>query len=132
MAEENGHKPVFDFDDVSYGWSRDWMKAVSELGATTTLIDAPMAEGISDIDKHRVTLAKVEAVERLDSLISRRDQLVCDVLVDVPREWLVKGAPLEIDWRCADSLRYIKSRKINDLIVSMQEAQSAYAENSKN
>lgn len=118
-------QPTFDFSNISYKWSKEWARIVMRLDVDSTLIDNPARP---DADPEQVAALKVkrlEALDRWDDLVSLRDAMLCEVLVSVPREWLVADAPDEIDWHDPANLgAYLLQSRIADLITAMSEART--------
>lgn len=121
--QTNGSEPkaTFDFSRVGYGWSKQFMRVDARMAHLMTLLDAPEAEDISDFDQKRLLVARAEAVGEIPDLVDDRDRLVAQVLVDVPRAWLMPNAPDVLDWSALESLEYL--RDINDLMDALREAQ---------
>jgi hypothetical protein len=113
-------KPVFDFSEVGYRWQRDYMKVTMTAARASTLIDNPAREDITPTEKAALTLAKLNAVDEFEASIARRDELISQVIVSIPRHWLTKDAPGEIDWRDPDNLGYL--RDIGQLLMALTEA----------
>lgn len=47
-------------------------------------------------------------------------KLIVDVLIDVPREWLLPDAPEKIDWSNVDSLDYIQASYYGEIIEQVR------------
>ena len=72
-----------------------------------------------------LTVAKAEALGRLDEIEARREALLSEVLVSVPRDWLVEDAPEGLDWRKAESLDWLLDVQFQPLIEAMAEARNS-------
>jgi len=118
-------QPTFDFSNISYGWSKRWASIVMKIDVDSALIDNPARP---DADPELVAQLRVKRLEALngwDDLVTQRDALLCEVLVSVPRGWLVLDAPDEIDWHNPDSLgQYLLESRIADLLNAMAEARN--------
>lgn len=123
MTGANGEKPTFDFGDVSYKWARKMTSISSKLMLTGFTIGAAAKETASEEDRSRLLQAQVQAMENVDALIDERDDLIAQVLVDVPRAWLISTAPAKIDWKDRASLEWIRADRFNDLTLALNEAQ---------
>jgi hypothetical protein len=97
VADEE--KPVFDFDDVS--WADE--KAVSLA---------------------RSQLRNAESLEQTVSAFGGMEIYMSKCVVSIPRSWLVKSAPAEIDWSDPQSFNYVKGVLFQDLMKALNEAQA--------
>lgn len=125
MSEGNGSKPTFNFDRVPYKWARQFGQVFAQLNLSATLMDAPVRGDATEDDKARIRQAKLEAMEGFDELVSKRDELICRVLVDVPRDWLIDDAPEAIDWSDPANLQdYLQMNRMDDLLTELGEARN--------
>ena len=118
-AEE---RPVFDFSEVSYGWSKEYNRVVFKIEADGALIESNVRDGVDPEDAAALRAAKLEAMAGWDDLISERDRLMVMPLVSVPRTWLVKDAPGDITWDGAECLEWLRGNRIGDLVAALGEA----------
>lgn len=116
-----GTKPEFDFTRVGYGWAKKWSRVNARLNTLEAVVYAPEAEGLSAFDKKRLAIARAEYLGELPAATDERDTLFVEVLVSVPQEWLMPGAPTNLDWSDITSLEWLRS--MPDLLTSMGEAQ---------
>lgn len=122
-------KPTFDYGRVGSEWREAFqenMSAVSE--ATFTIQRQPhLREPIEPdddadeeaIDRYNAALDKYDAAmqafyEKRDAAMTlikesptTQKQLMAQVLVDVPRAWLLDDAPADIDWSNPDNLKFV-------------------------
>ena len=71
---------------------------------------------------------KLEAENQ--ALEAERDSLIAQVLVSVPREWLIEGAPEDIDWKNPDNLYdFVLESRYNDLFFGVVRARLDEAKN---
>ncbi len=101
MTEQNG-VPQFDFSDLS--WGDD--KLASEISIKTR-----KAQMENDVEGIREALFALE-------------QYMAKVTVYVPREWLVKSAPADIDWSDPSSMNYLRAPSMNMLREAMEKAKT--------
>jgi hypothetical protein len=106
--------PVFDFENVSRKWEKQWRKVNVDLTATAQLIEAD-STGADD---------KIMAVRSIDDIDAIREKLLSQIVVSIPREWLVKDAPKDIDWSDVASFDWLKMGKFNDLVASVSAERS--------
>lgn len=119
---ETEEQPVFDFSEVSYGWSKEYNRVVFKIESDGALIDSRGREGISPEEAEALRAAKLEAMAGWDDLISERDRLLVMPLVSVPRTWLVTSAPEEITWDGPEALLWLRGNRIGDLISALNDA----------
>ena len=77
-------------------------------------IAKPMPTDPVAIDAHYKAVD--EALDFLNELSDMQAKLVAQVLVDVPREWLIAGCPDDIDWSDFNSLDYVQEPRYADLL----------------
>ena len=119
-----------DFSEVSRRWGQEWHTLDSQMQQWTAVIFAEPKDDLTDEQSEAIRLGKLDAHQKLEELIVRRNELAAMVVVDVPREWLVKDAPAEIDWGNPDNLLdYVKEVHNTDLLTGITFARIA---NSKN
>lgn len=106
--------PVFDFTN---GYSHKEARENDLKMKRLRFLDMQLAKGqFETLEAFEAALATYnELVTVLDSFISR-------VLVSVPREWLVPGAPEIIDWSKPDSLSWLNQDWYQDLMEAAVEA----------
>lgn len=124
MAEK-ASKPVFDFRRVTRRWSKEWRQVSAELVQIGVLLENPARPDLTADELRTLTMAKAEALGRLDEIEEQRERLLCEVLVSVPREWVADDAPEGLDWRKAESLDWLLDVKFQPLIEAMAEARNS-------
>lgn len=126
MSKGNGHVPApeFDFSEVSYGWAKQYSKVMARLAATGALIEEKAKNDITPEERAALKAARLEALAGWDELIEERDSLLVMPLVSVPREWLVKSAPEDIDWSDVKSLDWLRGDRLEALMTALNEART--------
>lgn len=117
-------KPVFDFVGINRLWGKAWRRNSTALVDAATVLEAQPKPDLSAEDMLRVSLAKIEALKKIDELDEQRDRLIAQVLVSVPREWLSDDAPTNIDWKDADNLNFLLEDKVEALLSELGEARN--------
>lgn len=113
MTETNGAKPTFDFSRVSH---RD-SKAMGRLQLRLQRLMAKMNDAeLLDEDEFEASM------DKLTALITETEQFIANALVDVPRDWLVTGAPDNLNWNDAESLNWVQSHRMDQLREALIEA----------
>lgn len=57
------------------------------------------------------------AMERVDQAMSDIQAMIASLVIDIPRSWLVEGAPEAMDWSDAASLDWLEAARFNDLLA---------------
>lgn len=108
-ATPTDEQPVFDFDALSWGDS-------VRLGQFYYKLQAIIREANDD----------PAAAEKITDAMTEIHRLLAVVTVSVPRAWLIRGAPTQIDWAdAANYPKYVQSRKAQALIVAASTAMNA-------
>jgi len=129
LVIKKGDQPTFDYNRVGTSWREEFTKSLNDVAeagmvAQRPLTARPPTEIDSDaddetVDKYNAALEKYD--KAVDAYYEKRDaamalireapelqkRLMAQVLVDVPRAWLLDEAPDIIDWSNPDNLKYI-------------------------
>ena len=116
MTKNNSDKPVFDIGSQNYGSLKDMSIAQAQAMRVQAVMMA-MAD-----DPKSVSFADIPRPDELKEIYNALDQHLCNVLVSVPQDWLVAGAPSDLDWAQVDSLDWVRSDRIGDLRDAMRLA----------
>lgn len=119
MSKGNGIEPRFDFSQVSRRWSKRFIETMTGVSEVTLALED------SADDARR----QVELLRNIQQLSEEQEALLCAVLVDVPRDWLTKDAPAEIDWSDVTSLDYVLDVKSAALFQALQIARQGQSKN---
>lgn len=121
-----------DFSEVSRRWAHEWMKMDGEIQQWAAVQMGDGRDDLSDEEQEKLNAGKLEAAIKMNELLDRRNELAAMVLVSVPREWLVKDAPDEIDWSDPENLLdYVKDKHNHDLLAGITRARMREAKNSQ-
>lgn len=107
MTANTTEKPTFDFSEMSWAES----KAISINQARIF-----RAQQVNDAD------ALAEGFAAMQAILAR-------TVINVPRAWLIRSAPEQIDWRDPVAFDLVRADRMMHLIRAMVEAQG---EDSKN
>lgn len=128
MADE---RPTFDFGRVSRQWNRKFARTIQRATELSIDLQRPAPEKAS-ADELNAHLDRMKAaMGQLESVATEQSELIAQVLVDVPRGWLLKDAPEEIDWSLADNLDWLRADCYQKLVAMVQSGE-AMQEASKN
>jgi hypothetical protein len=116
MPDTPAPAPVFDFENVSRRWEKQWRKANIELTATAQMIES---ENVAYDDK-------LMAIRSLTDFDEVREKLLSQIVVSIPREWLVKSAPKDIDWSDVTAFDdWLQVGRFKDLVEAVNMDRSA-------
>lgn len=96
-----GEKPVFDLSELS------WKDSKALTAAQMRVKGA----------------AEAGDWERLEQGFAEMQQFLARVVVSIPREWLVKSAPADVDWSDPASFDLLRAKRMNDVLKLLNEAQ---------
>jgi hypothetical protein len=74
----------------------------------------------------QMRLAQAQASRDIDGIeagFAGIERQLARVVVDVPRDWLIEGAPEQIDWSDPDSFNWLRSNRMTTLLEAFAEAQ---------
>lgn len=127
MSEEkqkNEPQPTFDFSRVSRKWNQAFVASISKATRAQTAMLRPLP-GDADEDATQRHYDRVEqAINDLEALMEEQAALIAQVLVDVPREWLIEGAPDGLDWGQTASLDWIQSGRYSEILEMVQSGEA--------
>ncbi|MCZ7540507.1 MAG: hypothetical protein M5U29_11465 [Anaerolineae bacterium] len=111
-------KPEFDFSGLSH---RD-SKALGRTQLRLQRLTAQLADsvGLSD-DEFEAKM------DQLDELVTEAEEVISRILVSVPHDWLVPGAPDDLNWRDVTALEWLRSDKMTELREAAIEARDPQA-----
>lgn len=132
MSKENGTtpQPEFDLSQVNRNWRKRWVETtirVTELQAALATLEQPDGEDAQAAQAW--ALKQVQAMREIQALAETQGELLAQVLVSIPREWLSADAPEELDWHDPESLGYVLEARYVELVQGLTLARR---ENSKN
>lgn len=124
MSNENGARPQFDFSRVSRKWNKEFSASIAKVTKAQIAMQRPAPVGDdAAIQAHYDRMDA--AVDMLQTVADEQAALVCAVLVDVPRAWLIDGAPDDLDWDDPESLDWIRADKYQDILMQIQTGEAA-------
>lgn len=99
-------QPTFDFSNFSYKQSR----ALGRLTLRLQRLTSQLADSSGmDDDEFDAKL------DEMDKLSDEALGYVARLVVDVPRSWLVDGAPKTLDWSNVSALEWLRNDKMQEL-----------------
>lgn len=112
------------FSNVTRRWMREWRQVTTEIMQIGILLNTPARDDLTVEEMRALQVGIAEATGQLDGLEARRDKLLAEVLVEVPREWLAESAPEKLDWSDPASLDWVLFDKYEQLMVAMMEGRT--------
>lgn len=85
-------------------------------------IAKPIPANPAAVDAHYKAVD--EALDFLNELSDKQAELVAQVLVDVPREWLIAGSPELIDWSDFRSLDFVQEPRYADILEFIRSGEA--------
>lgn len=125
-------EPKFNLSCVSRKWSKDWLLVNTSIQRNQMLLSSSISDEATPAQRATLQSAQLEAFDRMPELIAQQERLLADVLVSVPREWLVPDAPQNLDWSNPESLNWLQEIYYSDLLTALTNERSGVRENSKN
>ena len=124
MKKPEGEQPTFDYSGAGMGWRDQFNESLTAVAEAQEILNRRLPKSISDEDSDSYDEEKVQAFYyRRDAAFAaikaaptQQKELMAQVLVDVPRSWLLEDAPKEIDWSDPDSLKYVSYDGYNKLL----------------
>ena len=95
--KKKAEKPTFYFGKVGKSWGREFARTERQMEAE-------------------------EDPEAREALLDHRDELLTEVILDIPKSWLRDDAPDGLDWSDAANLEWIQAPMYGALIEAMSEA----------
>lgn len=131
MSKENGttSQPEFDLSQVSRRWRLRWTETMLQVTELQAGLLAAVDEGLEGPGAQQRMREQVQVMRAIQALAEEQAGLLAQVLVSVPREWLTKDAPEELDWSDPESQGYILETRYAELVQGLTLARR---ENSKN
>lgn len=110
-------QPTFNFKKVKRKWVREFQRVDVKLHRVSLRMQA-LYEGDATDEEIEAVMGEADAAE------AAQDAMLCEVLVDVPREWLAEGAPKKIDWTDPAALEWLAVNRRGSLVMAMTVALS--------
>ena len=136
MGAENGTgpEPVFDFSGINRTWGKRWMRRINRASDLQVEL-AELEDQRDDLpeDQQVAAMKRLTVVlHELETIGEEQEQLIAQVLVSVPREWLSDDAPKDLDWSKSESLDWVLEVEYPTLVQALQTARQQSSKNSAN
>lgn len=116
-------KPTFDFTKVSRQWSKAMSASIQKATRAQLTLMRPAPTGNSDAIQAHYN-AQSEALDIVENISDEQAALVAQVLTNVPREWLIEGAPEALDWSNIDSFDWIQEPCYGEILNMIQSGEA--------
>ena len=122
-------EPRFNFSRVSRRLAKRFSRVQIEMAQRALIIGADARPDLTAAEQQTLNQGRIEAADRIFQLEDERDALLCEVLEYVPADWLVEGAPDNLDWHDVESLDWVQAGKFDELLQTVGSARQASAKN---
>lgn len=127
--ENNGNdeQPVFDFDELSWGDSKDVTRLISKVGAISAKAQALNAMNTDELSAAQLDKRQRDIEANDAALVDAMDgiqKFMAAVVISIPQSWLVRRAPDNPDWNDPASFDYLRSSRFMDLVAAFQGAEA--------
>ena len=131
--KKQGRKPndlpevTCDFSAISRAWGKEWDTLfATEAGLRASLYVIPDGDEVDDDWAEE----RVQIAYDLKNIPIRQDELMTQVLRDVPSYYLLPNAPADIDWSKVASIdNYVAELRIEDLRNAVARARFEASKN---
>ena len=111
---------VFDFSRVGRTWNRDFLKSMSKASRAQLVLNRTLPDDATDEEADELFAKQEKALDDLDNLSDEQAGMLAQVLVSVPDDWLIEGAPQDLNWSDVASLDYIQADKYAELFGKLR------------
>ncbi len=121
---EDEPKPTFDFTKVSRQWSKSFSESVQKATKVQIALERPKPQttDYTTLQIYYDTLDK--AADESTLAADEQAKLIAQVLIDVPREWLLATAPDVIDWSDEKNLDFIQEPRYVEILQMIQSGEA--------
>lgn len=117
-------KPTFDFTKVGRQWSQQMNETIVMATKTQIALNRPAPTGADNAALQAYYDALDHAADYLRCAGDEQAKLVTQVLVDVPREWLLVDAPADLDWSVLASLDWVQEHYYVEILGMIQSGEA--------
>lgn len=124
-------RPVFDFSRVGKKWQDEFQASAETATRAGFTIQRPIRtrkadetdEAYSDYVQAFYD-AKDAAVGQVSTMQRTQTKLMAQVLVSVPREWLLPDAPEDLSWSDETALEYVQADYYEELLAMIMNGEA--------
>lgn len=118
--QESVEDVVFNSPAIGRAWIKRFNESVTRGTRAQLILQRPIPDSGSAEERKQQFDEKIDANDLLSKLGDEQAVLVAEVLVSVPRSWLIPGAPDEIDWSDPANLDYIQMQHYADILERLR------------
>lgn len=115
---------AFSFSGLPRRWSREWLEVNAEMSGIAALSVMKPASDLSEEEQAKVQLEMHMTIAKSPELMARRDALIAQILVNVPRSWVHEDAPDDLDWHDPESLDWVLEEKFPEILVAIGQSRA--------
>lgn len=124
MSKNGAEKPTFDFTRVSKEWNHQFALSLTAVTKAEITLKRPQPK-TDDYDVLTEFYDKQEeALTVIERLAGEQAGMVAQVLVDVPRDWLLETAPDAIDWGDPASLNFVQADRYGEMLEMIRNGEA--------
>jgi hypothetical protein len=117
-------KPKFNFSNVNRQWSKQMGQSIQKATRAQITLSRPVPTGVDSATVQAHFDAQEAALDVYEQLADEQAALIAQVLVDVPREWLLANSPEIIDWSDPASFDFIQEEKYGEILALIQSGEA--------
>lgn len=122
MTKHEQEQPVFDFSRVSRVWSNQLLVTMTRATRAQILLTQPPPTETEDL--RQFMEEQMSALADIQQIADEQASLIAEVLVEVPRGWLLPDAPETLDWSVADNLNYLQMERYNEIMEMIRNGEA--------
>lgn len=130
---DNGKQesPEFDFSRVSRQWHKQFAKTLTAVTRAQITLQRVPSEDATPEEYDALLDKQEQAWIAIEELSDQQAELIAQVLVSVPDDWLIEGAPEALDWSDVASLDWVQAYRYLE-ILSLVREKNVPRDNAKN
>lgn len=110
----------FDFSRVGRGWNREFFRTITRAGRAQLALQRQLKPDATMDEINAYIESQDAALVELDAISDEQAVLLAQVLADVPQEWLIEGAPDDLDWSDVGSLDFIQTDRYGEILERLR------------
>lgn len=128
---DNNLAATFDYSKVGRKWQQQFIDSAEIVSRLMAQSERPLRRQKPGEDDQAYDDFVQEFYDRKEQFLGKikeqsqfQASLICHVLSDVPREWLLPDAPEVIDWSDEASLEYIQAKYYAQILSDVQSGEA--------
>lgn len=124
MTNAKSPKPKFDFSCAPRDWSQTFFKTAHKAAKAQVALERPLHPDSTADQIQAYYDAKDAALDTIAGISDEQLDLVRQVLKAVPDEWLIPGAPADLDWSEVASYSWIQDDRYTEILQMIQSGEA--------